>query len=832
MKLIFTLLAVFIFYAASATNYYFSSSEGDDSRTAAEAQNPATPWKSLSKLHAFSSSLTSGDVIHLKSGDTFYGMLPSAKSGITFTSYGTGTKPIITGFTTITGWTNAGGGIYYAALPEGAQQVNMVTINNAVKAMGRHPNADGPNGGYDVITASTATSVSGSILSRANYIGAEVVVRANHSVIDRHKITAQSGNTVSWNYHTVVNSFPGKGNGFFIQNSLSTLDQAGEWYYNPSNNSLYVFFGEANPSSFKVKASTINSFFKGQANAVAFEGLHFSGANIHAFDLDWGSSGVKINNCEIFYSGEKAINGAPNYFTVSNSLISDALSYGIDIRGSNNIIKGCVIKNIGVLKGMGGSHYGPYRGIGFHSIANGLIEGNVVENVGYIGIDFSGDHVTVKNNIVDRIGFNKDDGGGIYTYNGGNGAPARVGRKVIGNIVRNVTNAPDGIISRDLFTGNGIYLDDQSNGVEVTGNTIYNCVARGIYLHNVYNVSVENNTCYDNTVQFYSQADDAHAQTFTGNTVKGNIFYLVKGNHNVIEMFDWRAGSSKIPTFHTMDNNFFCRPMNEKTTKYILTIQANGRRDMNLAEWKVFSRQDAGSKGSPVMISNAASVLFKVNETAAPATYALPGAYIDAKNIIFKNTITLAPYTSAVLTKISALPLEFLEFKGTKINDRVDLQWTTANEVNTDHFEIQKSHNGTSFYSIGKLASTNSADTSAYTHSDPQPFTTNYYRLKQVDKDGAYAYSKIIKMVFADKISMQISPNPVSSQLRLLVNAPAGNAAEAITIHSIAGVAIKTIPFSAVNGVVNVDVSPLAPGIYIIRLLSEGEAIQMKFIKQ
>ena len=113
------LLANLAFFSgnAYATNYYFSSTDGDDSRTSAEAQNSATPWKTISKLNSIISSLQPGDQILFKRGDTFYGSIIVTKAGsssqhITFSAYGSGPKPIITGFTQVTSWTNAGGNIW------------------------------------------------------------------------------------------------------------------------------------------------------------------------------------------------------------------------------------------------------------------------------------------------------------------------------------------------------------------------------------------------------------------------------------------------------------------------------------------------------------------------------------------------------------------------------------------------------------------------------------------------------------------------------------------------------------------------------------------------
>src|SRR4030095_2897633 len=116
------LTAILMTVNASATNYYFSSTSGDDNRTSAQAQSSATPWKTISKLNSiFSTLLKGGDIIYFKRGDVFYGSIIPAKSGsaglpITFDAYGTGNKPIITGFTSIGSWTSIGGGRYQAVL--------------------------------------------------------------------------------------------------------------------------------------------------------------------------------------------------------------------------------------------------------------------------------------------------------------------------------------------------------------------------------------------------------------------------------------------------------------------------------------------------------------------------------------------------------------------------------------------------------------------------------------------------------------------------------------------------------------------------------------------
>src|ERR1041384_5504699 len=104
MKNLLTLLMliklVFFCEKINATNYYFSSTDGDDSRTSAQAQSSSTPWKTIAKLNSIFSSIQPGDQILFKRGDVFYGSINITKSGssgspIIFDAYGSGALPVI-----------------------------------------------------------------------------------------------------------------------------------------------------------------------------------------------------------------------------------------------------------------------------------------------------------------------------------------------------------------------------------------------------------------------------------------------------------------------------------------------------------------------------------------------------------------------------------------------------------------------------------------------------------------------------------------------------------------------------------------------------------------
>lgn len=95
-------------------------------------------------------------------------------------------------------------------------------------------------------------------------------------------------------------------------------------------------------------------------------------------------------------------------------------------------------------------------------------------------------------------------------------------------------------------------------------------------------------------------------------------------------------------------------------------------------------------------------------------------------------------------------PIELLTFTGQYREDEggVLLEWVTASELNTDHFELQSSVDQRLFISIATIVGAiNSQDTISYSYFDPEPYPDlSYYRLKQVDLDGRYQFSSVIEV--------------------------------------------------------------------------------------
>ncbi|MFP5041367.1 T9SS type A sorting domain-containing protein [Parasediminibacterium sp. JCM 36343] len=108
------------------------------------------------------------------------------------------------------------------------------------------------------------------------------------------------------------------------------------------------------------------------------------------------------------------------------------------------------------------------------------------------------------------------------------------------------------------------------------------------------------------------------------------------------------------------------------------------------------------------------------------------------------------------------LPLKLISFSAKQSNNVVTLQWQTANEVNTQSFTIERSSDGKTFTTIGTVPA-NGSGNSTYSFTDITPLQgmENFYRLKMIDKDGSFTYSKIVEVQLSiNNYQLSITPNP------------------------------------------------------------------------
>lgn len=179
------------------------------------------------------------------------------------------------------------------------------------------------------------------------------------------------------------------------------------------------------------------------------------------------------------------------------------------------------------------------------------------------------------------------------------------------------------------------------------------------------------------------------------------------------------------------------------------------------------------------------------------------------------------------------LPLTLLNLSAHRVEYEVDIKWQTQNEVNIKVFHIERSINGRTFDLIGFLTASGSLPgTNNYTFRDQHPSNgTNYYRLKMIDADGKFIYSKVVAVRMDSKGSLQIFPNPATNILFIQVRGV--NEKATVQISDVSGRKLKEEKIILTgNTSFTVDVKDLPKGIYYLLLSTSSKIERVKFMKE
>ncbi len=639
------ILLLLLNFRVDAKTYYVASSGNDNN----SGTSTSAPWKTLAKVSSFT-GFAAGDQILFNRGDVFYGKLTINNSGasgnpIVFGAYGNGADPVISGFTAVTSWTSLGNNIWEStSAVSSLSHTNMVTVNSVNTGIGRYPNSGYLTyQGYSGYTSITSSSLSGS----PNWTGADIVVRKQRWIIDRGTITNQSGGTLTYTGGSTYNGQSGYG--FFIENDARTLDSTNEWYFNPSTKKLRIY-SVSTPSN--VQLATIDTLvYMRYKNYVLFDNLTIQGSNKDAFVI-LSSAGITIQNCTIDYSGTDAIwgnqnNGSPSSnFILTNSTINHTNNNAINLASefAGATITNNLIKNTGMINGMAGSGDGTSEAIQVHA-NNVLVEYNEIDSTGYIGISFWNNGDLIKHNLINQFCFHKLDGAGIYTWVGSGNSP-HTGQKVLNNIVLNSQGDNSGTTATGIPISHGIYIDDWCANIEVGNNTTANCLHSGLYIHKAHDLNIHDNVSYNNGLYQLWVVSSDPLSLIRRDTMKNNTFVAAQTSQGVA---DFASYAEDITSFGAFDYNCYARPLGDNVTMEVDLDNWTKFFYFTLAQWQAYSLLDAHSYKSPKTITNASYLKFVYNATKASQTVTLNGSYIDMKNTTYNGSITLAPYTSAVL---------------------------------------------------------------------------------------------------------------------------------------------------------------------------------------
>ncbi|MGQ7867790.1 cadherin domain-containing protein [Sunxiuqinia sp. sy24] len=625
------ILILFLLLPASLiaqNSYYVSSSEGNDSNA---GTSTGQPWKTLAKVNSFRP--TAGDKILFKRGDEWVGTLTPSTSGsagspITYGAYGTGNKPKIYGSQEITGWTVHSGNVYKAKV---SAPVNQLFLDGVKVPFSRFPK----HGWATVSSTGSATQLTSSNLSSSlNYTGSHLIIKTVPWFVDGKEVIASSGQSLTLNAAPTYNTRVG--NEFVLVNSLSLLTQPGEWHYDASTKTVYLWTPNGDsPANHQVKVSNLdNGIYIDNKNYITIQDLNILQQKSNGI-LATGGIGLTINSCDVSYAHNRGIyvmNGSDGNYT--NNVVRNSYYEGMHIASSNSIITDNqlfeVLSENDFGAETGNENGGPGRGIASKG-ANNIIRYNRLIDMGYVGIEFGGENNLVEYNYINGACQILDDGGAIYTYNGYDySQPGASGTKVRSNIVLNVIGESN--------TAYGIYMDNNTHDILIEDNTVSNTNC-AIYLHQNGKITVDGNTIIDATLLLLNQ-DEVENSTITNNT-----FYTTARQGS----FVWFSNTFQRTIFEEnatglFDNNRYVGHYGQNVFRY--------QGDKTLADWKKLRGVDTNSTGDFSTLADGEIEELFYNDTKQTKAISLGSSlYRDLDGKEVSGSISLAPFTSQILIR-------------------------------------------------------------------------------------------------------------------------------------------------------------------------------------
>ncbi len=182
------------------------------------------------------------------------------------------------------------------------------------------------------------------------------------------------------------------------------------------------------------------------------------------------------------------------------------------------------------------------------------------------------------------------------------------------------------------------------------------------------------------------------------------------------------------------------------------------------------------------------------------------------------------------------LPVNIIGFKAWQQGTAVQLAWTALNEIDIDHYEVERSADARGFTVLGNVAAKNTGSSADYSFADQKPNTgNNYYRIKVYDKNGAIYYTQIINVIINANggAAITIYPNPVSNgrftlqmtnmsaaKYNLLIYDEKGRLVFSRTIEHTGGSASQSIELPAGT----------AAGVYEVNLMGKDYNFRQKLV--
>ena len=201
----------------------------------------------------------------------------------------------------------------------------------------------------------------------------------------------------------------------------------------------------------------------------------------------------------------------------------------------------------------------------------------------------------------------------------------------------------------------------------------------------------------------------------------------------------------------------------------------------------------------------------------------------------FSNNITINTWAGSYNTEVQGsfriLPVQWLYFRGKAIENRIRLEWGTAQEKDNEKFILQRSKDGKAWSEISEIKGEGNSEKPVYYLGwDTSPMVgPNYYRLRQLDFGGKDEYTSVIKVDFIPDWEIHLYPNPVADEL--FIQTKEVDKLEVVLIDS-KGTRIPLQAKLVNEDKLVFDVKGLTAGLYLVYVFNEEKTLVKKLIKR
>lgn len=232
-----------------------------------------------------------------------------------------------------------------------------------------------------------------------------------------------------------------------------------------------------------------------------------------------------------------------------------------------------------------------------------------------------------------------------------------------------------------------------------------------------------------------------------------------------------------------------------------------------------------GTDSSFIDYSGSSGTFYYIKRVRLDST--LSGSY-------FNNSIGIF---TAVGQTVTVIPVELMELSAELVGDNdVLVSWSTASELNNEGFVVERRMAGEQEFSPIDFVNGNGTTsvTSEYENIDAQNYwnsKTAYYRLKQLDFDGNYAYSPVVAVSKETVVDAVLYPNPAKQKTSVSIVSDSKSIDSEIVVRDVRGVEVSTyVDVPEVNGSYDIDVSALRNGTYYVELLVNNQKVVKKLM--